>query len=55
MPAHPHAREDDFWPMPDLPAESERRWTVRRKAAVIGVVRGGWTDRRGLPALHDLG
>jgi hypothetical protein len=28
--------------MPDLPRESERRWTVRRKAAVIAGVRGGW-------------
>ncbi len=41
MSAH-HMREDDFGPMPDLPQETERRWTVRRKAAVIEAVRGGW-------------
>jgi hypothetical protein len=28
--------------VPDLPRTSERRWTVRRKAAVIQAVRGGW-------------
>jgi hypothetical protein len=33
---------DPFGAMPELPAASERRWTVRRKAAVIDGVRGGW-------------
>jgi hypothetical protein len=32
---------DAFGPMPELPSLS-RRWTVRRKAAVIEAVRGGW-------------
>ncbi len=41
MPAY-HAPEDDLGPIPDLPSETERRWTVRRKAAVIEAVRGGW-------------
>ncbi len=41
MPAY-YAPEEDFEPMPDLPPETERRWTVRRKAAVIEAVRGGW-------------
>src|SRR5436305_264433 len=33
---------DVFGPMPALPVPSTRRWTVRRKAAVIEAVRGGW-------------
>ncbi len=41
MPAH-HVAEDDFGPMPDLPSGTERRWTVRLKAAVIEAIRGGW-------------
>jgi hypothetical protein len=28
--------------MPDLPAPSVKRWTIRRKAAVLEAVRGGW-------------
>jgi uncharacterized protein DUF1153 len=42
MPFAENLREDDFGPMPDLPRETERRWTARRKAAVIEGVRGGW-------------
>jgi hypothetical protein len=30
-----------FGRMPELPAPS-KRWTVRRKAAVVEAVRGGW-------------
>ncbi len=32
---------DIFGPMPELP-RPRQRWTVRRKAAVIEAVRGGW-------------
>jgi hypothetical protein len=32
---------DAFGPMPELP-KCNQRWTVRRKAAVIEAVRGGW-------------
>jgi len=38
----PDEQADLFDAMPELPAASERRWTVRRKAAVIEGVRGGW-------------
>ena len=38
----PDEQADPFGAMPELPAASERRWTVRRKAAVIEGVRGGW-------------
>ena len=38
----PDEQADPFDAMPELPAASERRWTVRRKAAVIEGVRGGW-------------
>jgi hypothetical protein len=33
---------DPFDAIPELPAPSERRWTARRKAAVIEAVHGGW-------------
>ncbi len=33
--------EDWLKPVPDLP-RPRQRWTVRRKAAVIEAVRGGW-------------
>jgi hypothetical protein len=40
-----HPASDDWHdvlgPLPELPSPSER-WTVRRKAAVIEAVRGGW-------------
>ena len=38
----PDEQADPFGAMPELPAATERRWTVRRKAAVIEGVRGGW-------------
>src|SRR5215470_14996517 len=31
-----------FGPMPQLPPPSTRLWTIRRKAAVIEAVHGGW-------------
>jgi Protein of unknown function (DUF1153) len=34
--------DEIFGPMPMLPAPSTRRWTIRRKVAVIEAVRGGW-------------
>lgn len=38
----PSEEADGLNSIPDLPRTSERRWTVRRKAAVIEAVRGGW-------------
>jgi hypothetical protein len=32
---------DAFGPMPNLPSPGQR-WTVKRKAALIEAVRGGW-------------
>ena len=32
---------DPYGPMPELP-KPRQRWTVRRKAAVVEAVRGGW-------------
>ena len=31
-----------FGPMPDIPQPTVRRWTMRRKAAIVEAVRGGW-------------
>jgi len=36
----PH-RPDTFGSVPELPRPSQR-WTVRRKAAIVEAVRGGW-------------
>src|ERR1051325_11296625 len=38
----PDEQADPFDGMPELPTPTERRGTVRRKAAVIEGVRGGW-------------
>jgi len=38
-------RPDTFGPVPELPRPSQR-WTVRRKAAVVEAVRGGWMPTR---------
>lgn len=34
--------DEIFGPMPELPSPSTRRWTMRRKAAIIEAVHGGW-------------
>jgi hypothetical protein len=44
---------DAFGPMPELPLLS-RRWTVRRKAAVIEAVRGGWVPIEEASRLYNL-
>ena len=44
---------DAFGPMPELPSLS-RRWTVRRKAAVIEAVRGGWVPIEEACRLYKL-
>ena len=44
---------DAFGPMPELPSLS-RRWTVRRKAAVIEAVRGGWVPIEEVCRLYNL-
>jgi hypothetical protein len=45
--------EDVFGRMPVLP-RSGQRWTVRRKAAVIEAVRGGWVPIEEVCRLHKL-
>ena len=44
---------DAFGSMPELPSLS-RRWTVRRKAAVIEAVRGGWVPIEEVCRLYKL-
>ena len=44
---------DGFGRMPELPSLS-KRWTVRRKAAVIGAVRGGWVPIEEACRLYNL-
>lgn len=50
--------ENDGWVdasgMPDLPPAAERRWTIRRKAAVIEAVRGGWVPIEEACRLYTL-
>jgi len=45
---------DDFDSVPNLPRPSERRWTVRRKAAVIEAVRGGWVPIEEVCRLYNV-
>ena len=45
---------DVFAPMPKLPVPSTKRWTVRRKAAVIQAVRGGWVPVEEVCRLYML-
>jgi len=40
--------------MPDLPSPLEPRWTIRRKAAVIHAVRGGWVPIEEACRLYEL-
>jgi hypothetical protein len=44
---------DVFDPMPELP-RPRQRWTVRRKAAVIEAVRGGWVPVEEVCRLYNL-
>ena len=45
--------DEAFRRIPELPALSER-WTVRRKAAVIQAVRGGWVPIEEIVRLYNL-
>ena len=45
--------DDVFARIPELPGLSER-WTVRRKAAVIQAVRGGWVPIEEIVRLYNL-
>src|SRR5947207_7781840 len=45
--------DEVFRRIPELPALSER-WTVRRKAAVIQAVRGGWVPIEEIVRLYNL-
>ena len=47
-------RADAFGSVPELPPPSERRWTIRRKAAVIEAVRGGWVPIEEVCRLYTL-
>ena len=47
------AGEDASWPLSELPSAGQR-WTVRRKAAVIDAVRGGWLPVENACQLYDL-
>jgi hypothetical protein len=44
---------DAFGSMPELPSLGQR-WTVRRKAAVIEAVRGGWVPIEEVIQLYNL-
>jgi hypothetical protein len=44
---------DAFGPMPELP-RLRQRWTVRRKAAVIEAVRGGWVPIEEVCELYNI-
>ncbi len=44
---------DAFGRMPELP-KPRQRWTVRRKAAVIEAVRGGWVPLNKVCRLYNL-
>ena len=44
---------DAFGSMPELPSLN-RRWTVRRKAALIAAVRGGWVPIEEACQLYKL-
>jgi len=46
-------RADLFGQIPELPALS-KRWTVRRKAAVVEAVRGGWVPIEEVSRLYNL-
>ena len=46
-------QEEAFGKMPELPS-LRRRWTVRRKAAVIQAVRGGWVPIEEACRLYNL-
>jgi hypothetical protein len=53
MQTRPRRDFEVFGPMPELPAPSNR-WTVRRKAAVIEAVRGGWVPVEEVCRLYTL-
>jgi hypothetical protein len=53
-PANNNDQADVYGDMPDLPSPSERRWTIRRKAAVIEAVRAGWVPIEEVCRLYTL-
>ena len=50
--AHPE-NWTDVLQVPDLPRAGQR-WTVRRKAAVVEAVRGGWVPIEEACSLYDI-
>src|SRR5213082_464885 len=52
-PADSDGAAGDLFGLPDLPSLT-KRWTVRRKAAVIEAVRGGWVPIEEICRLYKL-
>ena len=52
-PADSDGAAGDLFGLPDLPSLT-KRWTVRRKAAVIEAVRGGWVPIEEVCRLYNL-
>ena len=53
QPAIDDATDPVFGCMPELPNPSTR-WTVRRKAAIVEAVRGGWVPVKEVCSLYKL-
>src|SRR6266404_1533720 len=51
--ANDPSEADAFGPVPELPSLG-KRWTVRRKVAVIEAVRGGWVPIEEACRLYNL-
>ena len=47
------SNDDECSRAPELPSPGQR-WTVRRKAAVVEAVRGGWVPVEDVAQLYDL-
>src|SRR5260370_41001207 len=54
MPGGTPGEGDRFGSVPELPRRSERRWTIRRRAAVVEAVRGGWVPIEEVCRLYTL-
>jgi hypothetical protein len=44
---------NDEWTAPELPSPGQR-WTVKRKAAIIDSVRGGWVPIEEVVQLYNI-
>lgn len=52
-PARDNCTDDLFGQIPELPS-LRKRWTVRRKAAIVEAVRGGWVPVEEVCQLYKL-